>query len=265
MEAARAKDTKERLAGVERLHEALEAAARRGLSAGEVTSVVDTCMGLARDGNSALPREGCRRSPPPRCLPEMYRNMGYQFHEELQRHNLPAYMLKEINSRLDKIEPNAPSSDGARMHWFLHCPQLSDRRLSIVKQVFNYNISKIHGVAPTLERIRSAKLGAAAISYKVQMATKRKSPADHGGNSFSVRLGQHNNIFRFENFEDDKSVVLMEAHLEMMQKFINFCKEKESFKRNAFKEKLTTYFGGHLPSDIIHIGSAITVICEQKA
>ena len=39
-----------------------------------------------------------------------------------------------------------------------------------------------------------------------QMATKRKSPADHGGNSFSVRLGQHNNFFRFEDFEDDKSV-----------------------------------------------------------
>ncbi|CAD6211844.1 unnamed protein product [Miscanthus lutarioriparius] len=83
------------------------------------------------------------------------------------------------------------------------------------------------------------------------MATKRKSPVDHGGNSFSVRLGQYNNFFRFEDFEDDKSVVLMEAHLEMMQKFINFCKEKESFKRNAFKEKLTTYFREHLPSDVV--------------
>ncbi|CAD6263793.1 unnamed protein product [Miscanthus lutarioriparius] len=104
------------------------------------------------------------------------------------------------------------------------------------------------------------------------MATKRKSPTDHGGNSFPVRLGQHNNFFRFEDFEDDKSVVLMEAHLEMMQKFINFCKEKkvkyvqelpdktklnlheeneESFKRNAFKEKLTTYFGEHLPPDVV--------------
>ncbi|XP_022682570.1 CLIP-associated protein isoform X3 [Setaria italica] len=49
------------------------------------------------------------------CIEEMYKNMGSQFHEELQRHNLPAYMLKEINSRLDKIEPNAPSSNGARM------------------------------------------------------------------------------------------------------------------------------------------------------
>ncbi|CAL5057134.1 unnamed protein product [Urochloa decumbens] len=45
----------------------------------------------------------------------MYKNMGSQFHEELQRHNLPAYMLKEINSRLDKIEPNALASDGAQL------------------------------------------------------------------------------------------------------------------------------------------------------
>ncbi|PWS22225.1 hypothetical protein DKP78_19500, partial [Enterococcus faecium] len=43
--------------------------------------------------------------------------MGSQFHEELQRHNLPSYMLKDINSRLDKIEPKARSSDGARMQY----------------------------------------------------------------------------------------------------------------------------------------------------
>ncbi|TKW40354.1 hypothetical protein SEVIR_1G240000v4 [Setaria viridis] len=227
LEAARAKDTKERLAGVERLHEALEAAARRGLSAAEVTSLVDTCMDLARDGNfriaqgglqavsaaavlagdhfkihlnalvpAAVERLGDGKQPVREaarqllvtlmevssptiiveragnyawthkswrvreefvrtvaaavglfastelplqrvllspvlqlmndlnrsvrdaaisCIEEMYKNMGSQFHEELQRHNLPAYMLKEINSRLDKIEPNAPSSNGARM------------------------------------------------------------------------------------------------------------------------------------------------------
>nr|CAB3450376.1 unnamed protein product [Digitaria exilis] len=237
LEAARAKDAKERQAGVERLHEALGAAARRGLSAGEVTSLVDTCMDLAIDGNFRIAqgglqalsaaavlaadhfkihlnalvpaaverlgdgkqpvREAARQllvtlmengsatlsifqvssptiiveragsyawthkswrvreefvrtvaaavglfastelplqrvllspvlqlmndlNPSVRdaaisCIEEMYRNMGSQFHEELQRHNLPAYMLKEINSRLDKIEPNAPSFDGARM------------------------------------------------------------------------------------------------------------------------------------------------------
>uniref|UniRef100_A0A453CDQ0 TOG domain-containing protein n=1 Tax=Aegilops tauschii subsp. strangulata TaxID=200361 RepID=A0A453CDQ0_AEGTS len=46
------------------------------------------------------------------CIEEMYKNMGSQFHEELQRHNLPTYMLKEINSRLNRIEPKVPASDG---------------------------------------------------------------------------------------------------------------------------------------------------------
>ncbi|WVZ74590.1 hypothetical protein U9M48_022754 [Paspalum notatum var. saurae] len=227
LKAVRAKDAKERPAGVERLHEALEAAARRGLSDGEVTSLVDTCMDLCRDANfrvvqgglqalsaaavlagdhfkihlnalvpAAVERLGDGKQPVREaarqllvtlmevssptiiveragnyawthkswrvreefvhtvaaavglfasaeiplqrvllspvlqlmndlnrnvrdaaisCIEEMYKNMGAQFHEELQRHTLPAYMLKEINSRLDKIEPNAPSSNGARM------------------------------------------------------------------------------------------------------------------------------------------------------
>lgn len=59
LEAARAKDTKERLAGVERLHEALDAAARqRGLTAGEVTALVDTCMDLIRDANFRVAQGG---------------------------------------------------------------------------------------------------------------------------------------------------------------------------------------------------------------
>ncbi|CAN6273486.1 unnamed protein product [Urochloa humidicola] len=229
LEAARAKDMKERLAGVERLHEALEAAARRGLTAAEVTSLVGTCMGLTGDGNFRIAQGGlqalsaaavlagdhfkihlnalvpaaverlgdgkqpvreaarqllvtlmevssptiiveragsyawthrsCRvreefvrtvaaavglfastelplqrvllspvlqlmndlnqsvRDAAISCIEEMYKNMGSQFHEELHRHNLPAYMLKEINSRLDKIEPNAPASKGARLQF----------------------------------------------------------------------------------------------------------------------------------------------------
>ncbi|KAK3142128.1 hypothetical protein QOZ80_4BG0342570 [Eleusine coracana subsp. coracana] len=223
LEAARAKDTKERLAGVERLHEALDAAARRGLTAAEVTALVDTCMDLTRDANfrvaqgglqalsaaavvagehfkihlnglvpAAVERLGDGKQPVREaarqllvtlmevssptiiveragsyawthkswrvreefvrtvaaavglfasteislqrvllspvlqlmndsnqsvreaaisCIEEMYKHMGSQFHEELQRHNLPSYMLKEINSRLDKIEPKARSSD----------------------------------------------------------------------------------------------------------------------------------------------------------
>jgi CLIP-associating protein 1/2 len=58
LEAARAKDTKERLAGVERLHEALDAAARRGLTAAEVTELVDTCMDLTRDANFRIAQGG---------------------------------------------------------------------------------------------------------------------------------------------------------------------------------------------------------------
>jgi hypothetical protein len=58
LEAARSKDTKERLAGVERLHEALEAAARRGLTAAEVTSLVDTCMDLTKDANFRVAQGG---------------------------------------------------------------------------------------------------------------------------------------------------------------------------------------------------------------
>ncbi|KAF7002506.1 hypothetical protein CFC21_017992 [Triticum aestivum] len=224
LEAARAKDTKERLAGVERLHEALDAAARRGLSPAEVTSLVDTCVDLTRDANfrvaqgglqalsaaavlagdhfkihlnalvpAAVERLGDGKQPVREaarqllvtlmevssptiileragnyawthkswrvreefvltvatavglfastellmqrvllspvlqlmndsnqsvreaaisCIEEMYKNMGSQFHEELQRHNLPTYMLKEINSRLNRIEPKVPASDG---------------------------------------------------------------------------------------------------------------------------------------------------------
>ncbi|XP_062219673.1 CLIP-associated protein-like [Phragmites australis] len=227
LEAARAKDTKERLAGVERLHEALEAAARRGLTVAEVASLVDTCMDLTRDGNfrvaqgglqalsaaavlagdhfkihlnalvpAAVERLGDGKQPVRdaarqllvtlmevslptivveragsyawthkswrvreefvrtvaaavglfastelplqrvllspvlqlmndlnqsvrdaaiSCIEEMYKTMGSQFHEELQRHNLPSYMLKEINLRLDKIEPKVPSCDGAKI------------------------------------------------------------------------------------------------------------------------------------------------------
>uniref|UniRef100_A0A804RGB5 TOG domain-containing protein n=1 Tax=Zea mays TaxID=4577 RepID=A0A804RGB5_MAIZE len=227
LEAARAKDTKERLAGVERLHEALDAAARRGLAAAEVTALVDTCMDLTRDANFRIAQGGLQalsaaavvagdhfkihlnalvpaaverlgdgkqpvrdaarqllitlmevssptiiveragsyawthkswrvreefvrtvasavglfasteislqrvllspvlqlmndsnqsvRDAAISCI-EMYKHMGSQFHEELQRHNLPSYMLKEINSRLDKIEPKVRSSDTAMQY-----------------------------------------------------------------------------------------------------------------------------------------------------
>ncbi|KAG9447723.1 hypothetical protein H6P81_013851 [Aristolochia fimbriata] len=223
LEMARAKDTKERMAGVERLHQLLEAS-RKSLSSAETTSLVDCCLDLLKDNNfrvsqgalqalasaavlsgehlklhfnALVPavverlgdgkqpvREAARRllltlmevsSPtiiveragsyawthrswrvrdefartvtsaiglfasteltlqrvllPPvlqllndsnhgvreaaiLCIEEMYTQVGSQFRDELQRHNLPSSLLKEINLRLEKIEPKARSSDG---------------------------------------------------------------------------------------------------------------------------------------------------------
>ncbi|KAH9607642.1 hypothetical protein KSS87_014164 [Heliosperma pusillum] len=44
---------------------------------------------------------------------EMYTQIGPQFREELSRHQLPSYMIKDINARLERIEPKPKSSDGA--------------------------------------------------------------------------------------------------------------------------------------------------------
>lgn len=54
---ARAKDTKERMAGVERLHELLEVT-RKALSAAEVTALVDCCMDLLKDNNFRVAQGG---------------------------------------------------------------------------------------------------------------------------------------------------------------------------------------------------------------
>lgn len=219
---ARAKDTKERMAGVERLHQLLEAS-RKSLSSSEVTSLVDCCLDLLKDNNfrvsqgglqaldsaavlsgehlklhfnALVPatverlgdakqpvRDAARRllltlmqvsSPtliveragtyawthrswrvreefartvtsaiglfastelplqrailPPilqmlndpnpgvreaaiSCIEEMYAQIGPQFREELQRHHLPTSMVKDINARLERIEPKNRSSD----------------------------------------------------------------------------------------------------------------------------------------------------------
>ncbi|KAK8285558.1 hypothetical protein V6Z11_D08G228800 [Gossypium hirsutum] len=46
------------------------------------------------------------------CIEEMYRQAGTQFRDELHRHQLPASMVRDINARLEKIEPQVRSSDG---------------------------------------------------------------------------------------------------------------------------------------------------------
>ncbi|XP_009112643.2 CLIP-associated protein [Brassica rapa] len=222
LEMARAKDTKERMAAVERLHQLLEAS-RKSLSPSEVTSLVDSCLDLLKDsnfrvsqgalqalasaavlagehlklhlnalvpavverlGDSKQPvRDAARRllttlmevSSPTiiveragsygwmhkswrvreefartvtsaiglfastelplqrvilspilqmlndpnqavreaaiLCIEEMYMQGGSQFREELQRHHLPSYMVKDINARLERIEPQQRSTD----------------------------------------------------------------------------------------------------------------------------------------------------------
>jgi len=57
LELARAKDTKERMAGVERLHQLLEAS-RKPLTSSEVTSLVDTCLDLLKDNNFRVSQGG---------------------------------------------------------------------------------------------------------------------------------------------------------------------------------------------------------------
>ncbi|XP_031371453.1 CLIP-associated protein isoform X2 [Punica granatum] len=223
LELARAKDTKERMAGVERLHQLLEAT-RKSLSSSETTSLVDCCMDLLKDSNfrvsqgalqalasaavlsgdnlklhfnALVPavverlgdakqpvRDAARRllltlmevSSPTiiveragsyawshrswrvreefartvtsattlfastelplqrailpsilqmlndpnhavreaaiLCIEEMYTQAGPQFRDELQRHSLPPTMVRDINARLERIEPQVRSSDG---------------------------------------------------------------------------------------------------------------------------------------------------------
>nr|GLL33242.1 CLIP-associated protein-like [Ipomoea trifida] len=223
LELVRAKDTKERMAGVERLHQLLETS-RKSLSSSDVTSLVDVCLDLLKDNNfrvsqgalqalasaavlsgdhfklhfnALVPavverlgdakqpvRDAARRllltlmevsSPtiiveragsyawmhksfrvreefartvtsaiglfastelplqrailPPilqllndpnpgvreaatACIEEMYTQVGPHFSDELQRHNLPPMMLRDINARLERIEPKNRPTDG---------------------------------------------------------------------------------------------------------------------------------------------------------
>ncbi|KAK3415274.1 hypothetical protein EUGRSUZ_H00823 [Eucalyptus grandis] len=46
------------------------------------------------------------------CIEEMYTQAGSQFCDELQRHHIPSSMVKEINARLEKLEPQIRNSNG---------------------------------------------------------------------------------------------------------------------------------------------------------
>ncbi|XP_043704779.1 CLIP-associated protein [Telopea speciosissima] len=51
------------------------------------------------------------------CIEEMYTQVGSPFRDELQRHHLPTSMIKDINARLERIEPKIRSSDGLAGHF----------------------------------------------------------------------------------------------------------------------------------------------------
>ncbi|XP_058749347.1 CLIP-associated protein-like isoform X2 [Vicia villosa] len=46
------------------------------------------------------------------CIEEMYKQAGPQFRDELHRYNLPSSLVKDINARLEGIQPNVRSSNG---------------------------------------------------------------------------------------------------------------------------------------------------------
>ncbi|CAL0309819.1 unnamed protein product [Lupinus luteus] len=46
------------------------------------------------------------------CIDEMYVQAGTQFRDDLQRHNLPSSLVKDINARLEGIQPKVHASDG---------------------------------------------------------------------------------------------------------------------------------------------------------
>ncbi|XAR61010.1 hypothetical protein NMG60_11034581 [Bertholletia excelsa] len=46
------------------------------------------------------------------CIEEMYVQGGMQFRDELQRYNIPISLLRDINARLERIEPKVHSVDG---------------------------------------------------------------------------------------------------------------------------------------------------------
>lgn len=74
-----------------------------------------------------------------------------------------------------------------------------------------------------------------------QVVEKRQNRTEHADHSFSLREGQHHNFLNFEDRWDNENVsisffetlfyisfyiIISFAHLEMFEKFIDFCKRK---------------------------------------
>ncbi|KAK7267504.1 hypothetical protein RIF29_20179 [Crotalaria pallida] len=69
-------------------------------------AILPPILQLLNDPNTAV------REAAILCIEEMYKQAGSQFRDELQRHNLPSYLVKDINARLEGIQPKVRSSDG---------------------------------------------------------------------------------------------------------------------------------------------------------
>nr|GMD73114.1 CLIP-associated protein-like [Ipomoea batatas] len=54
------------------------------------------------------------------CIEEMHKNVGPQFRDELQRHDLPLMMLKDIYARLERIEPKTKTANGRTSNYPAH-------------------------------------------------------------------------------------------------------------------------------------------------
>ncbi|KAF3777171.1 CLIP-associated protein [Nymphaea thermarum] len=73
--------------------------------------VLPPVLQLLNDSNNSV------REAATSCIEEMYTQVGPQFRDELHRHQLTPYMVKEINARLEKVEPKVRPSDALASHF----------------------------------------------------------------------------------------------------------------------------------------------------
>ncbi|XP_047309999.1 CLIP-associated protein-like isoform X2 [Impatiens glandulifera] len=95
------------------------------------------------------------------CIEEMYTQLGHQFHDELQRYHLPASMLKDINARLERIEPRNHSLDGlARNHIVIDVKpaSLNPKKSSPKAKNSNREVSLLGGDDATGKQIEPVKV-----------------------------------------------------------------------------------------------------------
>ncbi|CAN6485849.1 unnamed protein product [Victoria cruziana] len=73
--------------------------------------VLPPVLQLLNDSNNSV------REAATSCIEELYTQVGPQFRDELHRHQLTPYMIKEISARLEKVEPKVRPSDALASHF----------------------------------------------------------------------------------------------------------------------------------------------------